>query len=88
VQRTQDVWDRQQTLREEKLKRLEERERELDERQKVLEEKEPRAFVKFRIILKTSLSLRHIRRSTSKLTHRQPYHQNTLEDIHASLSAK
>jgi hypothetical protein len=75
-------------LREEKLKRLEERERELDERQKVLEEKEPRAFVKFRIILETSLSLKHIRRSTSKLIHRQPHHQNTLEDIHASLSAK
>jgi hypothetical protein len=54
---------------------------------KVLEEKEPRAFVKFRIILETSLSLKHIRRSTSKLIHRQLHHQNTLEDIHASLSA-
>jgi hypothetical protein len=75
-------------LREEKLKQLEERERELDERRKVLEEEEPRAFVKITIILKTSSSLKHTQRSTSKPIHRQPRRPTTPIDIQASSSAK
>jgi hypothetical protein len=66
AQRTQDVWDRQQSLREEKVrrkereleekvKRLGEWEMELGERRKVLEEKEPRAFVETALAAKPTL---------------------------------